>query len=518
MKKQFFALVIILVCAVTVVAAQTIRYNKVYNYPSNYNFLSKSIYINDSNYVCISNIYNGVTNHDDKLSFILFDKNGNAKLSKVYQFDTTVVFGPSAVVMMKDSCIYSLNQVKHVSNNDPQLILTKFNIRGDTLWTKYFGKPQAIEVFYQLIETTDKKIVAVGVTAIAADGWSKSHVTLMKIDTNGTVLWQKDYGPNGKHSYGWGVVETPTHGFLISGYRSNGTNTVAPFNEENDFYAIKTDSAGNAIWSKYFGKPHIEESGLGIIKCKSGGYYLIGSIDSFISTSFNYYSRFIGIMKIDEIGNVKWKLKYGKYSGNSGNRTGFELADGSIVSYGIFVDTTPSQNYHAQLLKIDSNGVQKWLRYYTYPGANINPWALTHCPDGGFLMSGFVNYDIVQPADGWLLKVDSFGCLVGGCEQWDEVIEIETTNNEQLVVYPNPATNQIIISCDDMNTITQLQIIDILGKVVLESKIANLDEPSFNNKATSTKEVTIASINKGIYIVQAIFKNGKSKTVKFVKE
>jgi Secretion system C-terminal sorting domain len=517
MKKQFFALVIILVCAVTVVAAQTIRYNKVYNYPSNYNFLSKSIYINDSNYVCISNIYNGVTNHDDKLSFILFDKNGNAKLSKVYQFDTTVVFGPSAVVMMKDSCIYSLNQVKHVSNNDPQLILTKFNIRGDTLWTKYFGKPQAIEVFYQLIETTDKKIVAVGVTAIAADGWSKSHVTLMKIDTNGTVLWQKDYGPNGKHSYGWGVVETPTHGFLISGYKSDGGNAGFPFNYENDFYAIKTDSAGNTIWTKYYGTLHHEDAGLGIIKCKTGGYYLVGQTDTSVALTF-YFSRLIQIMKIDESGKVKWKRSFGKYSYDNACRTGFELADGSLVCYGAYLDTTNSQVLHAQLIKVDSNGMEQWHRIYTYPAADINPWALTHCPDGGFLMSGFVNYDIVQPADGWLLKVDSFGCLVGGCEQWDEVIEIETTNNEQLVVYPNPATNQIIISCDDIYTITQLQIIDILGKVVLESKIANLDEPSFNNKATSTKEVTIASINKGIYIVQAIFKNGKSKTVKFVKE
>ena len=507
----------ILIVWVFLCNAQAIRFNKVNQLGSLINYNSKGLYINDSVFVCIQNTLNTVSTQAG-IAFSKFDKSGNEIFSKSYLFDTSIINGPISVCLSSDSFIYGLCQTYYQHVSDPQLYIIKLKLNGDTVWIKRTGKPQAIEGFYQLIETNDKKMAGVGFTEIAADGWSKSHVTLMKIDTNGTVLWQKDYGPNGKHSYGWGVVETPTHGFLISGYRSNGTNINPPFNDEDDYLAIKTDSAGNAIWSKYLGKPHIEESGLGIIKCKSGGYYLIGSIDSFISTSFNYYSRFIGIMKIDEYGNVKWKLKYGDYSGNSGNRNGFELADGSVVSYGIFVDTTPSQTYHAQLLKIDSNGVQKWLRYYTYTGANINPWALTHCPDGGFLMSGFVNYDIVQPADGWLLKVDSFGCLVGGCEQWDEVNEIEAMNNEQLAVYPNPASNQIIISCDDMNTITQLQIIDILGKVVLESKIASMNEPSFINKSPSSKVVNIASLNNGIYIVQAIFKNGKSKTVKFVKE
>jgi hypothetical protein len=496
--------------------AQTIRFNKVNQLGSLINYNSKGLYINDSVFVCIQNTLNTV-NSQAGITFSKFDKSGIEIFSKSYLFDTSIINGPISVCLSSDSFIYGLCQTYYQHVSDPQLYIIKFRLNGDTVWLKRTGKPQAIEGFYQLIETNDKKMAGVGFTEIAADGWSKSHVTLMKIDTNGTVLWQKDYGPNGKHSYGWGVVETPTHGFLISGYRSNGTNINPPFNDEDDYLAIKTDSAGNAIWSKYYGTLHNEDAGLGIVKCKNGGYYLLGTTDSFNILYPTYYSEFIKIIKIDENGILIWTNKYGVYSSNQGIRNGYQLYDGSIVSYGLYIDST-NNKLNALLLKIDSLGNQKWLRSYTYPSAKINPWALTHCPDGGFLMSGFVNYDIVQPADGWLLKVDSFGCLVGGCEQWDEVIEIETTNNEQLVVYPNPATNQIIISCDDIYTITQLQIIDILGKVVLESKIANLDEPSFNNKATSTKEVTIASINKGIYIVQAIFKNGKSKTVKFVKQ
>lgn len=82
------------------------------------------------------------------------------------------------------------------------------------------------------------------------------------------------------------------------------------------------------------------------------------------------------------------------------------------------------------------------------------------------------------------------------------LLETKSFNTiEGLIMYPNPLNGNILNVVSSINTQKSIQIFDVLGKVVLQSEVAN-----------NTVEV---NLNSGIYIVK-IIENGKVATRKLV--
>ena len=73
-----------------------------------------------------------------------------------------------------------------------------------------------------------------------------------------------------------------------------------------------------------------------------------------------------------------------------------------------------------------------------------------------------------------------------------------------MTVYPNPAKNQINLQFPNQENVDKIVITDLTGKVIL-------------TQTTNTTQVNVASLSKGMYILQAF--SGKEKfTSKFIKE
>jgi Secretion system C-terminal sorting domain len=83
------------------------------------------------------------------------------------------------------------------------------------------------------------------------------------------------------------------------------------------------------------------------------------------------------------------------------------------------------------------------------------------------------------------------------------VLSIQQNSISGLKVYPNPAKDVLYISSDN-NTTKQVEVYDVLGKVVL------------NTKATNAP-INIASLNRGVYVVK-VTEEGKTATRKLVIE
>jgi len=78
---------------------------------------------------------------------------------------------------------------------------------------------------------------------------------------------------------------------------------------------------------------------------------------------------------------------------------------------------------------------------------------------------------------------------------------------ENLVIYPNPTSNQVVISVQNStDTIETIRLMDVLGKVVLQKEV-------FQNQAT----LDLSKLSKGVYMVEIKTENQFTVVKKLVK-
>ncbi|GMV77992.1 MAG: hypothetical protein AMXMBFR79_11250 [Chitinophagaceae bacterium] len=77
--------------------------------------------------------------------------------------------------------------------------------------------------------------------------------------------------------------------------------------------------------------------------------------------------------------------------------------------------------------------------------------------------------------------------------------------NEQLTIFPNPATNVVNVSFTDMK---QIHITDVAGRLLLSKQLGCVNNTQLN----------ISTIGKGIFFVRVIGKDGSSETKKLIMQ
>lgn len=86
-------------------------------------------------------------------------------------------------------------------------------------------------------------------------------------------------------------------------------------------------------------------------------------------------------------------------------------------------------------------------------------------------------------------------------------LKVDTYENNDFALYPNPTNTSIVVSLNDKNgLIQQLQIIDVLGKSVKEVKTNALKEI----------KIDVSDLSKGVYLVEILSENNIKTTKKLV--
>ncbi|MFK8061269.1 MAG: hypothetical protein AB8B78_14425, partial [Polaribacter sp.] len=140
--------------------------------------------------------------------------------------------------------------------------VAKFSSENTLKWQKNYGGSEDDRAA-DIIQTKDGNFAVLGYTRSAdlevSSNAGFQDFWLIKINANGTLLWEKSFGFSGA-DYGTTLLETQNGGFLISGVldvtASNGQGN-AKSTEKNhaggDYWAIKTDNLRNLEWSRFFG-------------------------------------------------------------------------------------------------------------------------------------------------------------------------------------------------------------------------------------------------------------------------
>ena len=254
------------------------------------------------------------------------------------------------------------------SGHDVWLIKTDSN--GNKLWDKNFGGDDA-EYGYCVQQTTDGGYIITGQTE-EFDIWG--NLWLIKTDSNGNKLWDKNYGGD-KEDCGKSICQTTDGGYIITG--------------ENDgrIWLIKTDNSGNMIWDKKFGG----YEGKSVRQTTDGGYIILGT-----------RAGDIYLIKTDSAGNKMWDKTFGEDDDDNGLCVE-QTTDGGYIITGFSVwKYFPDSDSDAWLIKTDSNGTKIWHKVFSRTESDYGRY-VQQTTDGGFILTGDTGGKV------WLIKTDSKG-------------------------------------------------------------------------------------------------------------
>lgn len=355
-------------------------------------------------------------------------------------------------------------------------IVVGFNEYGDTLFTHKYLSPNSENVRFYKGLITDSGYLGCGTVDNINEDDLGSGI-LVKFDLEGNFLWRQDYAPQNNLSvFLYSADQTPDGGYLLGGSRISGAN--------NDHLIIKTDSLGNEEWRKVEGNQY--HNGDAIVAITNDNKYIFCGYHKLNST----FDSEPQVTKLDLDGEVIWTKYYGPLGNTKTARAIKLLPDGGFVFCGI---DRYQGLFYGQIRKIDADGNEIWYRRYTHTDG-IDCWFndVTPTSDGGYILTGLLggDQDLGIEQDMWAMKVDSFGCLVPGCQ----FVHVDENNPAALSVYPNPCDDFINVYVESLNLDQcELQLYDTQGRLVRNATV---------NNSGSTWIIESSTLPEGLYVLQ----------------
>jgi hypothetical protein len=264
----------------------------------------------------------------------------------------------------------------------------------DIIWIRAYGGPDGASGG-RLYQTSDSGYVVVGIT----DTFDSSRqIYLVKTDARGDTMWTRDFGGESLE-YGNFVQQTTDGGYIVGGWTTS-------FGLYAQVYLIKTDSQGNALWSRTYGGSDLED-GLMARQTSDGGYIIVGS-----TYSYGAGRRDLYLIKTDPFGQMQWSKTYGGVRDDAGFWVE-QTPDGGYVVTGYTESFVP--HCCVYLLKTNPEGDTLWTKT---PNPSGSVWSRAHAmqltSDSGYVIAGYcvTNRQPGDDFDFFLIKTDSQGDTV----------------------------------------------------------------------------------------------------------
>lgn len=485
-----FVFIIFLTFLGSFLAAQNVgKFNKVYSILSGYGSEAIGVSVATNGYI----IYGGTVYAPNKqaVAIMKIDSIGNSVWAKYFPDGSYNFFWANTSNELGINVPWGGEIVAGILQNNSTGFdnwgLYRFDSKGDTVWTRNY-KDSTNFWANQIKITRDNKYLIYG-------SWVHNYtvkVALIKTDSLGNKIWQKTYGGFSTCLEAMGVDTCKDGGFILVAYQFDSLYYCS-----GSIFVIKTDSLGNVQWEKTInsGSP-CEAEPAGVLALQHGGYAVCGFYDDHQSNEIED-SSVLYMIKLSSLGDTVWSRKYTAatmaWEASKVLCSIRELSNGDLVSCGNGGDNT----IVGCILKVDSDGNQKWVRYYTNPSTSpssdfyFTDIRLTN--DGGFISSGIAYGDTTKI---WVVKTDSLGCDDTTDCLFTGVNEIKQTAME-VKVYPNPSSGSFILSLSNINTACNVDIYNMLGEKI--------------HQITTSSEITQISLggqSQGIYLYRIISENG----------
>ena len=284
-----------------------------------------------------------------------------------------------------------------------------------------------------------------------ADAW------IIKTDINGNMIWEKTYG--GSQGDGCRRIIPDTYGnyyLLGASISSDGDISYDPYTDSWDFWIVKIDSAGTILWDKIVGGNADETLWTGTVT-DDGGIVALGWTTSDDGDVTTYYGLCdVWLVKLNSDGEKEWDFTIGTDWQDYGQAIiqtsdgGFLVGCASAIGEGGNLTCVPFNSCaEAILVKLDAGRNIEWQQCYGGSGHD-GVTALIEVSDG-YIVGAYVNSndgDISGwhgESDIWIVKTDFLGnilwqkCLGGS--RSDYVSKLIITDEEEIIIPGNTQSN-----------------------------------------------------------------------------
>lgn len=249
-------------------------------------------------------------------------------------------------------------QSKNMGKKDA--FVMKVNAEGGQLWITQIGSEMDETLSYVFVDNTGN-IYAIGTTAgnVCGNALGKTDVLLMKLDSNGTIIWKRQCGTN-EDDTGGGIFVDKKENIFICG-SAHGPLWQAGQEKADAFYA-SYDKNGNQLWYEEFGTSAYETANT-ILADEEGNIYIGGSTGGDLGgTQAGNGDAFL--IKVDANREIVWKKQFGRDLWDGILAMEFDPSTGNILVGGC-------QNWQlceGYCRSYDRNGNLMWKREFTVQG------------------------------------------------------------------------------------------------------------------------------------------------------
>ncbi len=245
------------------------------------------------------------------------------------------------------------------------------------------------------------------------------------------ITFQRTYG-GAFDDYGNSVQQNTDSGYVVAGLKSTGVSI-------GDFYLIRTDAAGNTLWSRTYNYWNYD-AGYAVLQTTDGGFVFAGQVagngnwysnlvwtdaqgnklgdrvyDDFRAYSLqqtadggyviagtNYYNYDVGLIRTN--GSVLWRKSFYGHPGRGLGYSAQQTADSGYIETG-FVETNRDDVY---LVKTNTDGDTLWTRTF---GGDSSDWghSVRQTTDGGYVIAGWTKSFGAGSDDVYLIRTDTSG-------------------------------------------------------------------------------------------------------------
>ncbi|QQR85251.1 MAG: T9SS type A sorting domain-containing protein [Flavobacteriales bacterium] len=337
--------------------------------------------------------------------------------------------------------------------------LVKYNTQGDTLWTSLVW---ADSFAYGRSVFTDG--VHICVTGRFIDGFPQPNPDrsfIVRLDTSGVVL--------DRYRIQKIVVYAGNVG-LDDAFYAIGMGQLPSLSPVSD-YLMKFDSTGVDQWAYMFPGPFAPW--FTVLPLSNGTVLCLGRWDDALGPAPNGSY----MLAVDTGGTFAWD-----YRGEPGHWDSEEtmFTDAFQDSDTTFIACASVQRnfwVKALIYRFSLDGDSLWRREYSHFNSGMVhapevPWDIEPALDGGIVLTGEVKESAnLATRYLWLLKLDSLGCLVPGCQYvglQEQLIGLEGA----LQVAPNPSAGRFNLQLEmpaavEVQGDLLLQVFDPRGRLVV---------------------------------------------------
>jgi hypothetical protein len=287
------------------------------------------------------------------------------------------------------------------------------------VWNKAYGGSQ-FDQPYKILNAPDGGYYIAGQTP-SQDGDIKiphgnTDLFVFKIDVNGNLVWEKQFGGNNDELYGTIAACSDGGYILCSSSNSAKSGDVISSHGQDDFFVVKMDANGNKIWAKTYGGSN-NDVPRSVIGDADGGCIITGYTNSGDGDLAGHRTSIdfdMWVVKLNKNGQIVWQTTLGGTGVDKG-RNVVRLPNGNIVIGG----TTDSSDGDVNgkrgsndiwVVMLNNAGKKLWQKTFgtSYPDENED---LAVASDGSIVFTNTVltnDGDVTNlhgSFDAWIFKL-----------------------------------------------------------------------------------------------------------------